>query len=156
MLEAPVRGNTAERKADFGFGEVVFFRAPVCRARLQCHTLRKTIAALLRRREDVVRILLALLAALVLACAAWAQDAAANYPNRPIRIIACVPAGGGVDTVARIVANGLQQKLGQPVVVENRGDAAGNIGAEAVFSAEPNGYTLLAAQPSPLTVNPLL
>ncbi len=87
---------------------------------------------------------------------ALAQDAAANYPNRPIRIIVCVPAGGGVDTVTRIVANGLQQRLGQPVVVENRGGAGGNIGAEAVFSAEPDGYTLLAAQPSPLTVNPLL
>src|ERR1700688_1678673 len=90
------------------------------------------------------------------ASGAWAQDAAANYPNRPIRIIVCVPAGGGVDTVTRIVANGLQQRLGQPVVVENRGGAGGNIGAEAVFSADPDGYTLLAAQPSPLTVNPLL
>ena len=87
---------------------------------------------------------------------AWAQDAAAGYPNRPIRIIVCVPAGGGVDTVTRIVANGLQQRLGQPVVVENRSGAGGNIGAEAVFTADPDGYTLLAAQPSPLTVNPLL
>jgi tripartite-type tricarboxylate transporter receptor subunit TctC len=90
------------------------------------------------------------------ASGAWAQDAAANYPNRPIRIIVCVPAGGGVDTVTRIVADGLQKRLGQPVVVENRSGAAGNIGAEAVFSSEPDGYTLLAAQPSPLTVNPLL
>ncbi len=88
--------------------------------------------------------------------AASAQDAAANYPNRPIHIIVCVPAGGGVDTVTRIVANGLQKKLGQPVVVENKAGAAGNIGADAVFTAEPDGYTLLAAQPSPLTVNPLL
>ncbi len=88
--------------------------------------------------------------------AASAQDAAANYPNRPIHIIVCVPAGGGVDTVTRIVADGLQKKLGQPVVVENKAGAAGNIGAEAVFTADPDGYTLLAAQPSPLTVNPLL
>ena len=86
----------------------------------------------------------------------WAQDAGANYPNRPIRIIVCVPAGGGVDTVTRIVADGLQKRLGQPVVVENRSGAAGNIGAEAVFTSDPDGYTLLAAQPSPLTVNPLL
>jgi len=104
---------------------------------------------------------LAVLSAIMLcACGAWsqsrAQDAVANYPNRPIHIIVCVPAGGGVDTVTRIVADGLQKKLGQPVVVENRAGAAGNIGAEAVFSAEPDGYTLLAAQPSPLTVNPLL
>jgi tripartite-type tricarboxylate transporter receptor subunit TctC len=108
-----------------------------------------------------VRTILALISAgLLLASGvwsqAWAQDAAANYPNRPIRIIVCVPAGGGVDTVTRIVANGLQQRLGQPVVVENRAGAAGNIGAEAVFTSDPDGYTLLAAQPSPLTVNPLL
>jgi tripartite-type tricarboxylate transporter receptor subunit TctC len=87
---------------------------------------------------------------------AFAQDAAANYPNRPVHIIVCVPAGGGVDTVTRIVANGLQKKLGQTVVVDNRSGAGGNIGAEAVFTAEPDGYTLLASQPAPLTVNPLL
>jgi tripartite-type tricarboxylate transporter receptor subunit TctC len=103
-----------------------------------------------------VRIVLALIAAMLLASGARAQDAAANYPNRPIHVIVCVPAGGGVDTVTRIVADGLQKKLGQPVVVENKSGAAGNIGAEAVFTAEPDGYTLLAAQPSPLTVNPLL
>jgi tripartite-type tricarboxylate transporter receptor subunit TctC len=91
-----------------------------------------------------------------LASAALAQDAAALFPNRPIKIIVCVPAGGGVDTVTRIVAEGLHRKLGQPVVVENRAGAAGNIGAEAVFTSDPDGYTLLAAQPAPLTVNPLL
>ena len=104
-----------------------------------------------------MRIILALISvSLLCASGAWAQDAAANYPNRPIRIIVCVPAGGGVDTVTRIVADGLQKRLGQPVVVENRAGAAGNIGAEAVFTSDPDGYTLLAAQPSPLTVNPLL
>lgn len=92
---------------------------------------------------------------LLLTASALAQNAA-DFPNRPIRIIVCVPAGGGVDTVTRIVADGLQKKLGQPVVVENRAGAAGNIGAEVVFTSEPDGYTLLAAQPAPLTVNPLL
>jgi tripartite-type tricarboxylate transporter receptor subunit TctC len=90
------------------------------------------------------------------ASVALAQDAAANYPNKPIRIIVCVPAGGGVDTVTRIVANGLQKRLGQPVVVENRAGAAGNIGADVVFHSDPDGYTLLAAQAAPLTINPLL
>src|SRR5476651_776982 len=85
-----------------------------------------------------------------------AQNAGGDFPNRPIRIIVCVPAGGGVDTVARIVANGLQKRLGQPVVVENRAGAAGNIGADVVFHSDPDGYTLLAAQSSPLTINPLL
>ncbi len=104
-----------------------------------------------------MRAFLALLSlSLLNASAALAQDAAGGYPNRPIRIIVCVPAGGGVDTVTRIVANGLQKELGQPVVVENKSGAGGNIGAEAVFTADPDGYTLLAAQPSPLTVNPLL
>ena len=87
---------------------------------------------------------------------ALAQDAASTFPSRPIKIIVCVPAGGGVDTVTRIVAEGLHQRLGQPVVVENRAGAAGNIGAEAVFTSDPDGYTLLAAQPAPLTINPLL
>ena len=58
--------------------------------------------------------------------------------------------------MTRVIAEGLHQKLGQPVVVENRAGASGNIGAEAVFTADPDGYTLLAAQPAPLTVNPLL
>ena len=104
-----------------------------------------------------MRIVLALISSvLLLASGALAQDAAATFPNRPIKIIVCVPAGGGVDTVTRIVAEGLHQKLGQPVVVENRAGAAGNIGAEVVFTSDPDGYTLLAAQPAPLTVNPLL
>lgn len=105
----------------------------------------------------MIRTILATLAALaVSASAVSAQDAAAAYPNRPIKIIVCVPAGGGVDTVTRFVAEGLRQRLGQPVVVENHAGAGGNIGAEAVFTADPDGYTLLAAQPAPLTVNPLL
>ena len=108
-----------------------------------------------------MRTLLALVsAAMLYASGAWsqvsAQDAAANYPNRPIRIIVSVPAGGGVDTVTRMVANGLQKRLGQPVVVENRAGAAGNIGSDFVYHSDPDGYTLLASQSSPLTINPLL
>jgi tripartite-type tricarboxylate transporter receptor subunit TctC len=99
--------------------------------------------------------IVALVSAVLLASGAWAQNVA-DYPNRPIKIIVCVPAGGGVDTVTRIIAEGLQRKWGQPVIVENRGGAAGNIGAEAAYNAEPDGYTLLAAQPAPLTINPLL
>jgi len=104
-----------------------------------------------------VRTLFALISSmLLLTSGALAQDAAASFPNKPIKIIVCVPAGGGVDTVTRIVAEGLHQRLGQPVIVENRAGAAGNIGAEFVFGSDPDGYTLLAAQPAPLTVNPLL
>ena len=105
---------------------------------------------------------LSALAALAAGCfaagvhAAHAQDAAANYPDRPIRIIVSVPAGGGVDTVTRLMGQKLQQRLGQPVVIENRGGAAGNIGAEVVANAAPDGYTLLATPPAPLVVNAAL
>jgi tripartite-type tricarboxylate transporter receptor subunit TctC len=81
------------------------------------------------------------------------QDPAADYPSRPVKIIVSVPAGGGVDTVTRIFAARLQQRLGQPFVIENRGGAGGNIGAEAAYTSEPDGYTLLATQPAPITSN---
>jgi tripartite-type tricarboxylate transporter receptor subunit TctC len=104
-----------------------------------------------------MRALLALISSFVLLTAsASAQDTAANYPNRPIKIIVSVPAGGGVDTVTRIVAEGLHKKFGQPVVIENHTGAGGNIGAEAVYTSPPDGYTLLASQPSPITTNVLL
>src|SRR5262245_26232739 len=81
------------------------------------------------------------------------QDPAADYPNRPVKIVVSVPAGGGVDTVTRIFAARLEQRLGQPFVIENRGGAGGNIGAQTVYNAEPDGYTLLATQPAPITRN---
>lgn len=77
------------------------------------------------------------------------------WPTRTIRIIASYPPGGGVDVPTRLVAPGLQARLGQPVVVENRGGAAGAIGAAAVASAAPDGYTLLTDASGP-AVNPLL
>jgi tripartite-type tricarboxylate transporter receptor subunit TctC len=79
-----------------------------------------------------------------------------DYPNRPIKIVVSVPAGGGVDTVTRLVAESMRQQLGQPVIIENRGGQSGNLGAEMVFAAEPDGYTLMASQPAPLTVNAVL
>jgi tripartite-type tricarboxylate transporter receptor subunit TctC len=75
-------------------------------------------------------------------CAPPAQ--AADYPNRSINLIVPSPPGGGTDTQARILAPKLGQLLGQPVIIENRGGASGNIGAQAVARAEPDGYTLLA------------
>jgi tripartite-type tricarboxylate transporter receptor subunit TctC len=99
--------------------------------------------------------LLVLAAAAALTGAAPA-NAQSDYPNKPIRIIVTVPAGGGVDTATRIIGDKLQQRLGQPVVIENRGGASGNIAAEAVFTAEPDGYTLMASQPAPITTNVVL
>ena len=104
-----------------------------------------------------MRVILAFVASLLLfGSTAIAKDAAAGYPDKPIKIVVSVPAGGGVDTVTRIIGEGLHKKLGQPVVIENRAGAGGNIGAEVVYTAAPDGYTLLASQPSPITVNPLL
>ncbi|HEY4372201.1 MAG TPA: tripartite tricarboxylate transporter substrate binding protein [Burkholderiales bacterium] len=98
-----------------------------------------------------------LFAALALLCAplAQAQDAA-SYPNKPIRIIVPFPAGGTADILPRALGERLQAKFNQPVVVENRAGAAGSIGAQVTFAAEPDGYTLLATPPSPLAINPSL
>ena len=88
--------------------------------------------------------------------AAGAQEGAANFPDHPIRVIVSVPAGGGVDVVARIVAAKMRAFLGQPLAVENKAGAGGSLAADAVFHAEPDGYTLLASQPAPITTNALL
>jgi tripartite-type tricarboxylate transporter receptor subunit TctC len=97
-------------------------------------------------------------AAMVAAAAqAFAQgDAATQYPNRAVKVIVSAPAGGGLDIAARVIADRLAKMWGQPFVVENRPGAGGNLGAEAVAQAEPDGYTLLAAQPAPLTTNVVL
>ena len=99
---------------------------------------------------------LGIIAAGAAAAAAWAQGGAGSYPDHPIRVIVSVPAGGGVDTVTRLVTAKMQTILGQPMVVENRAGVGGSIAAEYVFGSPPDGYTLLASQPSPITTNPLL
>jgi len=92
---------------------------------------------------------LALAAMLAVLPQADAQD----YPSRPVKIIVPCPAGGTADVMPRVIGEWLSRKWGQPVVVENRTGAAGNIGAEAVAKAEPDGYTLLSAPPPPLVIN---
>ena len=87
---------------------------------------------------------------------AHAQTAAQTYPARAIRIIVPFPAGGTADLLPRIIAEKLSSQWGQPVIVDNRAGAAGNIGAEMVYIAEPDGYTLLSAPPPPLVINPSL
>jgi tripartite-type tricarboxylate transporter receptor subunit TctC len=97
--------------------------------------------------------LLAAAASLLAISPAFGQEPATDYPIKPVKIVVSVPAGGGVDTVTRIFAQKLEQRLRQPFVIENRGGAGGNIGAQAVYIAEPDGYTLLATQPAPITSN---
>lgn len=91
----------------------------------------------------------------VFAAAALSPGAALadDYPTRPVRIIVPFPAGGTADAMPRIIADWLSRTWGQPVVIENRAGAGGNIGAEAVANAEPDGYTLLSAPPPPLVIN---
>lgn len=97
----------------------------------------------------------ALTASLTFAAKAFAQDAQA-YPGKPIRFIVPVPPGGGVDALARMIGEVLRSKWGQPVLIENRGGFGGNIGAEAVFRAEPDGHTILFTSGSVLVTNKLL
>jgi tripartite-type tricarboxylate transporter receptor subunit TctC len=81
-----------------------------------------------------------------MAATAWlvpGMAPAQDYPSRPIRIVAAFPPGGGVDTVARLIGQGMSAGLGQPVVVENKPGAAGTIGAAQVAKSDPDGYTLL-------------
>jgi len=75
--------------------------------------------------------------------AASASVAAQNYPTRPVRMIVPFAPGGGTDIAARVLADGLAQQLGQPVVIENRGGAGSTIGTEIAAKATPDGYTLL-------------
>jgi tripartite-type tricarboxylate transporter receptor subunit TctC len=78
---------------------------------------------------------------------------AQEFPARAVRIIVPFPPGGTADIVPRVVGDILSRKWGQPVIIENRTGAGGNIGAEAAFKAEPDGYTLLSAPPPPLVIN---
>jgi tripartite-type tricarboxylate transporter receptor subunit TctC len=93
-----------------------------------------------------------LLALLLVSFAALAQE----WPARPVRIIVPFPPGGAADAMPRIVAERLSEKWKQPFVIEHRVGASGSVGAEAVYRAEADGYTLLATPPAPLVINPFL
>jgi tripartite-type tricarboxylate transporter receptor subunit TctC len=97
----------------------------------------------------------ALLGAAALSAGA-AQAQTGPYPNRPIRLIAPFPPGGGVDLTARLLAEPLSRDLGQPVVVENRGGAGGVIGVEAMSRSAPDGYTLSLTGAGTTTAGPHL
>jgi tripartite-type tricarboxylate transporter receptor subunit TctC len=96
--------------------------------------------------------LIVLFAALVAPCVAGAQD----YPSRPVKLIVPVPAGGITDVLARTLQDPLTRKWSQPIVIDNRPGAGGNLGTEAAFKSDPDGYTILFSIPGPFTVNPTL
>src|SRR5215470_12698202 len=86
-----------------------------------------------------------------LALAAAGAHAQQVWPSKPIRWLVPFPPGGPADVVARVVAQGLAERVGQPNIVENRSGAAGNIAHETVAKAPPDGYTLLFVVPSIVT-----
>lgn len=86
--------------------------------------------------------------------AAWASNS--GWPNRPIRMVVPFPAGGSTDMVARYLAQGLGERLGTTVMVDNRAGAAGNIGTDAVAKAAPDGYTIGLVTSGPLVNNKFL
>ena len=84
------------------------------------------------------------------------RKAAAAYPDRPIRVIVPFAAGGNTDILARILTARMAERLGTPMVIENRAGAGGSVGAELVARATPDGYTLLFGAGGPLTATPVL
>lgn len=96
----------------------------------------------------------AIVMAVVVCFVAAAQ--AQSYPDRPIHIIAPFPPGGLADVLARAVGDEIAKTLGQPVIVENKAGAGGNIGADVVAKAAPDGYTLMMSSAGILTANPFL
>lgn len=94
--------------------------------------------------------LAAAVATLLVAAPSLAQT---PFPSKAVHIVVPFPAGGSADFLARVVGEKLSQKWGQPVVVENKVGAGGNIGAEVVYRADPDGYTILSSPPGPLSIN---
>jgi tripartite-type tricarboxylate transporter receptor subunit TctC len=94
--------------------------------------------------------LVAVTASCLVAAGAWAQ----SYPTRPIRLVVPFSAGGSTDLIARLTAEQMRKELGQPVVVENVGGAAGALGTMQVMNAAPDGYTLVIATVSTMIVYP--
>jgi tripartite-type tricarboxylate transporter receptor subunit TctC len=97
-----------------------------------------------------------LLAAALITNGAAAQDPAATYPSRAIRIVVPFAAGGGIDILARLIGQKLTESLGQPVIVENRPGASGELATEYVKRAAPDGYTLLVAANGSMAVSPAI
>lgn len=110
---------------------------------------RRSPPARVPRRETLL-----LGAGLALPSAARGQPA--RFPERPLRLVVPFGAGGNLDTLARLLTPGMAERLGQPVVIENRAGAGGNLGTELVARAQPDGYSLLFGSNGALTINPLI
>src|ERR1700712_3635535 len=97
------------------------------------------------RLSSLVVTLVTFLAPAVLAQTAW--------PTKPIKLLVGFAAGGSTDVTARLIAQALSERLGQPVIIENRAGAGGNIAADAAAKADPDGYTLLMATSTTIRAN---
>jgi tripartite-type tricarboxylate transporter receptor subunit TctC len=95
-----------------------------------------------------------LVAALALSLGPCASAQAQNWPTQPVKIIVNFAPGGAADQLARLISRPLQQALGQPVVVENKGGAGGNLGGDLVAKSAPDGYTLLMSSGGMVSINP--
>ena len=104
--------------------------------------------------RSTVAVICSLAGTLVGALVAPPQANAQTWPAKPIHLIVNFPPGGTTDLMARAFTPKLAETLGQPVVIDNRGGAAGNIGLEVAAKAQPDGYTLLASSGSPIVVGP--
>ncbi len=102
------------------------------------------------------RHLVAAAAAAVALLAGGPSLAQSGFPDKPVTVVVPFPPGGGADVLARLISAAMARDLGQPIVVENRPGAGGNVGAQAVARASPDGYTLFYAVGSILTANPHL
>ncbi|KAF1023084.1 MAG: hypothetical protein GAK30_00774 [Paracidovorax wautersii] len=100
--------------------------------------------------------LAALMACAGLAAVALPAQAAGAYPDKPVKLVVNFAPGGAADQIARALGVPLQQALGQPVVIENRSGAGGNVGGEAVARAQPDGYTLLMSSGGMVSINPAI
>ena len=98
---------------------------------------------------------LSLVALLAAPLASAQSGAAASYPNKPVRVVVPFAPGASTDILARLAADELSKRLGQPFVVENVGGAGGTIGTSQVVKSKPDGYTIVAATPGPITISPV-
>ena len=109
----------------------------------------------LEKNKHLAFVAYAFLAIFFIANSTWAQSPG-HWPAKPVRVIVSFPPGGVADQLARIVSQPLQEALGQPVIVENRAGAGGNVGGDAVAKSAPDGYTLLMSSGGTVSINPHL
>src|SRR2546429_2401286 len=148
-MRAQPEQDRAQRGAESDADSGVKFCHSLHGKPLRCDASRR---ALVHTSNSSARIVLAFLWTAVLVSAATGAQAQA-YPNRPIHIIAPFPAGGGYDFLSRLIGAEMSKTFGQPVVVENKAGANGNIGTDAAAKSAPDGYTLLMGGNSPLALN---